>query len=83
MDAARVAKRLGATEVHILYRRSIEDMPADKREIHEAMEEGFSTRTGSAHFVLRGRSRVEKIVCKRMKLEGFDREEQKARRDSQ
>jgi glutamate synthase (NADPH/NADH) small chain len=39
MDAARVSRRLGA-EVTILYRRRIEDMPADPEEIHEAQTEG-------------------------------------------
>jgi len=39
MDAARVSRRLGA-EVTILYRRRIEDMPADTEEIHEAQAEG-------------------------------------------
>ncbi|MBC8385004.1 MAG: FAD-dependent oxidoreductase [Candidatus Cloacimonetes bacterium] len=38
MDAARTARRLGA-EVEIYYRRRIEDMPADKEEIEEALEE--------------------------------------------
>jgi len=38
MDAARVSRRLGA-EVTLLYRRRIEDMPADPEEIHEAREE--------------------------------------------
>ena len=39
MDAARVSRRLGA-EVTILYRRRIEDMPADPEEIHESQAEG-------------------------------------------
>lgn len=39
MDAARTARRLGC-EVTILYRRRIEDMPADEEEITEAQEEG-------------------------------------------
>lgn len=38
MDAARVSRRLGA-EVTVLYRRRIEDMPADPEEIHEARAE--------------------------------------------
>jgi len=38
MDAARVSRRLGA-EVTLLYRRRIEDMPADPEEIHEAQDE--------------------------------------------
>jgi len=40
-DAARTALRLGAEHVTILYRRTIEDMPADRREIKEAVEEGI------------------------------------------
>ena len=39
MDAARVSRRMGA-EVTILYRRRIEDMPADPEEIHESQAEG-------------------------------------------
>ena len=39
MDAARVSRRLGA-EVVILYRRRVEDMPADPEEIHESQAEG-------------------------------------------
>ncbi len=39
MDAARVSRRFGA-EVTVLYRRRIEDMPADPEEIHEARAEG-------------------------------------------
>jgi glutamate synthase (NADPH/NADH) small chain len=39
MDAARVSRRQGA-EVTILYRRRIEDMPADPEEIHESQTEG-------------------------------------------
>lgn len=39
MDAARVSRRLGA-EVTVLYRRRLEDMPADPEEIHEAQAEG-------------------------------------------
>lgn len=41
MDAARSALRLGAEEVHIVYRRSEEEMPARKEEIHHAVEEGI------------------------------------------
>ena len=41
MDAARCAKRLGAENVSIVYRRSAEEMPARNEEIHHAMEEGI------------------------------------------
>ncbi len=40
MDAARTAKRLGA-EVHIVYRRGEEELPARREEIHHAKEEGI------------------------------------------
>ena len=39
MDAARSAKRLGADEVYIIYRRSMDELPARKEEVHHAMEE--------------------------------------------
>lgn len=40
MDAARCARRLGA-EVHIVYRRSMEELPARKEEVEHAIEEGI------------------------------------------
>ncbi|MGN6712611.1 NADPH-dependent glutamate synthase [Anaerocolumna jejuensis] len=41
MDAARCAKRLGAEEVYIIYRRSEEELPARKEEVEHAKEEGI------------------------------------------
>jgi len=41
IDAARVSVRLGADEVHIVYRRSKNEMPADPFEIEEALAEGI------------------------------------------
>ncbi|MDP4133396.1 MAG: FAD-dependent oxidoreductase, partial [Bacillota bacterium] len=41
MDAARCALRLGAKEVYIVYRRSLEELPARKEEVEHAMEEGI------------------------------------------
>ena len=40
MDAARTALRLGAEEVYIVYRRSMEEIPARHEEVEHAMEEG-------------------------------------------
>ncbi|MCF0258219.1 MAG: NADPH-dependent glutamate synthase [Erysipelotrichaceae bacterium] len=40
MDAARCARRLGS-EVHVVYRRSLEELPARKEEVEHAMEEGI------------------------------------------
>ena len=44
MDAARTALRLGAEKVYIVYRRSIEELPARKEEIEHAQEEGVDFR---------------------------------------
>ena len=41
MDAARCAKRLGAENVYIVYRRSEAEMPARREEVHHAKEEGI------------------------------------------
>jgi glutamate synthase (NADPH/NADH) small chain len=44
MDAARTALRLGADEVSIIYRRSMEELPARREEVEHAMEEGIQFR---------------------------------------
>ncbi len=41
MDAARTALRLGAEKVYLVYRRSMEELPARKEEVHHAIEEGI------------------------------------------
>ena len=41
MDAARTALRLGAETVYIVYRRSLEELPARREEVEHAMEEGI------------------------------------------
>ncbi|NCA99120.1 MAG: hydrogenase [Clostridia bacterium] len=73
-DAARTALRLGAAEVHVLYRRCISDMPAEPREISEAVEEGVIIHELVVPLALTGNLKVEKIVCQQMKLQGFDEE---------
>ena len=40
MDCVRSARRMGARSVHLVYRRTVEDMPAEHDEIHAAEEEG-------------------------------------------
>ena len=44
MDAARTALRLGAEKVYIVYRRSLEELPARKEEVEHAQEEGIDFR---------------------------------------
>jgi glutamate synthase (NADPH/NADH) small chain len=41
MDAARCAMRMGAEEVYVVYRRSMDELPARAEEVHNAIEEGI------------------------------------------
>ncbi|HIU63587.1 MAG TPA: NADPH-dependent glutamate synthase [Candidatus Avacidaminococcus intestinavium] len=54
MDAARTAKRLGAEQVYIVYRRSEEEMPARKEEIEHAKEEGIELKVLTAPLKITG-----------------------------
>lgn len=69
VDAARVACRLGAKEVSIIYRRSRDEMPAIKTEIDEAEREGVKLRLLVAPVkVLTENSHPKGIQCIRMEL---------------
>lgn len=70
MDAARTAKRLGAENVYIIYRRSEEEMPARKEEIHHAKEEGIDFRLLRNPVAIHGdeNGRVKAIECVEMEL---------------
>ena len=82
IDAARVATRMGAEEVHIIYRRSEEDMPADNREIADAIEEGISVHTLINPVAFEGKDKVTSIKCKKMALKGFDTSGRKVPRET-
>ncbi len=70
MDAARSAKRLGADEVYIVYRRGREEMPARKEEVLHAEEEGieFKFFTNPTKIITDQNSRVAGIECIKMEL---------------
>ena len=70
MDAARSAKRLGAEEVYIVYRRAEEQMPARREEIHHAKEEGIIFRLLTNPVAIHGDKdgRVTDIECVEMEL---------------
>ncbi|MGN0550393.1 MAG: NADPH-dependent glutamate synthase [Acutalibacteraceae bacterium] len=70
MDAARSAKRLGAENVYIIYRRSEEEMPARNEEIHHAKEEGieFKLLNNPVAILDDGSGKVNKIECVEMEL---------------
>ena len=70
MDAARCAKRMGAEKVYIIYRRSEEEMPARKEEVHHAKEEEiiFKTLSNPVRILDDGNGRVGGIECVEMEL---------------
>lgn len=70
MDAARCAKRLGAENVYIVYRRGMEEMPARKEEVHHAMEEGiiFKNLNNPVKILGDENGRVRAMECVEMEL---------------
>ncbi|PTV99133.1 sulfide dehydrogenase (flavoprotein) subunit SudA [Halanaerobium saccharolyticum] len=69
MDAARTAKRLGAEDVYIVYRRAEEQMPARSEEIHHAQEEGIEFKLLNNPVAIHGEDgRVARMECQQMKL---------------
>lgn len=70
MDAARVALRLGAEKVYLIYRRSEAEMPARKAEVHHAHEEGieFMLLTNPTRFIDDGKGNLCSVECIRMEL---------------
>ncbi len=69
MDAARTALRLGA-EVHIVYRRSEEELPARVEEVHHAKEEGiiFDLLTNPTEILVDDNGWVRGMTCIKMEL---------------
>jgi glutamate synthase (NADPH/NADH) small chain len=70
MDSARTALRLGADNVYIIYRRSLEEMPARKEEVHHAQEEGiqFHILTNPVAFIGDENNWVKEIECQKQEL---------------
>jgi len=69
MDAARTALRLGAEEVHLIYRRTENEMPARKEEVAHAREEGVQFHfLQNAKRILGEGGRVSGIECLRYEL---------------
>lgn len=61
MDAARTALRLGAEHVYIVYRRSLNELPARREEVEHAIEEGIEF----------------KLLCNPVKIHGYENSEDK------
>ena len=70
MDAARCAMRLGAEEVYIVYRRSMEELPARREEVEHAQEEGiiFKTLNNPVEILGDENNFVRGIRCIKMEL---------------
>ena len=70
MDAARCAKRMGADEVYIVYRRSEKELPARLEEIHHAKEEGvvFKFLTAPLEVLSDENFNVTGLKCQQMEL---------------
>ena len=68
MDTARTIKRLGADKVFVIYRRAEEQMPAEKKEIKDAKNEGIEFLFQTNILQILGENNVDKIECIKTEL---------------
>ena len=68
MDTARTIQRKGAAEVTVIYRRAEEQMPAEKKEIADAKQEGIQFLFQTNVKAIQGIQAVEKIECVQTEL---------------
>ena len=68
MDSARKIKKLGASEVYVIYRRAEEQMPAEKKEIADAKKEGIEFLFQTNIVKILGKEKVEKLECIKTEL---------------
>ncbi|MCF7790955.1 MAG: FAD-dependent oxidoreductase [Victivallales bacterium] len=68
MDCCRVPLRLGSRDVSCFYRRTEKEMPAERNEIEEAMEEGINFNFLTAPVKLRKKKEKLILTCQKMKL---------------
>ncbi|MCW8795816.1 MAG: FAD-dependent oxidoreductase [Chlorobium sp.] len=68
IDSARTALRLGAGSVRILYRRTIEEMPANRAEIQEALHEGVTIDFLTAPVSIQRDEGGIKLIVQKMKM---------------
>jgi len=72
IDSARSARRLGAAEVHVIYRREEKDMPAHREEIEAAKEEKIQFHFLTNPMAVLGQSTVTGVRLQRQDLGEFD-----------
>ena len=68
MDCARTTKRLGAKDVKVIYRRSKEEMPAEQKEIEDALNEGVEFLFQNNIVKIVGVDKVQKLELIKTKL---------------
>lgn len=68
IDAARTCVRLGSRDVTIIYRRTLNEMPAGKVEVEEAEIEGVKIKYLTAPIEFLGKGKVEKVRCVKMQF---------------
>lgn len=68
MDAARTVKKQGAEKVTVVYRRGRAEMPAEKVEVEEAMEEGIEFLFQTNIVKIIGEDKVQKAECIKTEL---------------
>ena len=68
MDCARTIKRLGAKEVKVVYRRAREQMPAEDKEVEDAINEGIEFLFQNNIVKMLGNENVEKLELIKTKL---------------
>ena len=68
MECSRTIKRLGAKEVNVIYRRAEEQMPAEKKEMADAKEEGINFLFQNNIVEIKGENKVEKLELIKTKL---------------
>ena len=68
MDTSRTIKRLGAKNVYVIYRRAREQMPAEQKEIEDAIKEGVEFLFQNNITKIIGDEKVEKIECIKTEL---------------
>lgn len=71
MDCARVARRLADSKISLIYRRSIDQMPADREEISHLLEEGIDVlELCKPQRLVVTDSKLQALVCRRMEFRG-------------
>jgi len=72
MDTAQWAKKLGAKDIYVLYRRSYTEMPAEEKEKIQALNDGIHFLILTQPVKYNGNGTLKSIVCRRTRLGGPD-----------